>query len=230
MGYVDDLLGKGERILVISRQHWTTLLASALINLFIAIVILVIYALAGSANVEFLASVRGFFLFALLYPLGKFGWDLIQWEAEQYIVTNYRVIQTEGIVNKKTSDSSLEKVNDIVLTQSVLGRMLGYGDLAIITGSDVGTNLLRRLNEPVRFKTAILDAKVALSADHDDARARAPRQVPVSGAFMGASRPAAADNEDDPLRQIAELDNLRKTGAISDAEYQTAKARLLAKL
>lgn len=230
MGYVDDLLGKGERILVISRQHWTTLLASALINLFIAIVILVIYALAGSANVEFLASVRGFFLFALLYPLGKFGWDLIQWEAEQYIVTNYRVIQTEGIVNKKTSDSSLEKVNDIVLTQSVLGRMLGYGDLAIITGSDVGTNLLRRLNEPVRFKTAILDAKVALNTDHDDARARAPRQVPVSGAFMGASRPAAADNEDDPLRQIAELDNLRKTGAISDAEYQTAKARLLAKL
>lgn len=230
MGYVDSLLGKGERILVVSRQHWTTLLASALVNLFITIVIVLLYALAGSANVQFLTDIRGFFLFALLLPLGKFGWDLIQWEAEQYIVTNYRVIQTEGIVNKKTSDSSLEKVNDIVLTQSVLGRLLGYGDLSIITGSDVGTNLLKRLNEPVRFKTAILDAKVDLSSDDDRVRAAGPRQVQVTGALMGSKPAAPAGDDDDPLKQIADLDNLRKSGAISDAEYQIAKARLLSKL
>lgn len=230
MGYVDSLLGKGERILVVSRQHWTTLLASALVNLFITIVIVLLYALAGSANVQFLTDIRGFFLFALLLPLGKFGWDLIQWEAEQYIVTNYRVIQTEGIVNKKTSDSSLEKVNDIVLTQSVLGRLLGYGDLSIITGSDVGTNLLKRLNEPVRFKTAILDAKVDLSSDDDRVHAAGPRQVQVTGALMGSKPAAPAVDDDDPLKQIADLDNLRKSGAISDAEYQIAKARLLSKL
>lgn len=230
MGYVDSLLGKGERILVIARKHWTTLLMSGLVSLFIVAILLVLYALSGDASpLKFLSGVRAVFLFALVLPLGKFGWDFIQWEAEQYLVSNYRVIQTEGIVNKRTSDSSLEKVNDVVLTQSVLGRVLGYGDLAIITGSDVGTNLLKRLSEPVRFKTAMLDAKMNLGGHDEDRHRPVAQPVPVAGAILG-SKPAAQADDDDPLQQIARLDDLRKSGAINDADYQAAKAKLLSKL
>ncbi len=231
MGYVESLLGKNEQILVISRQHWTTLLMSFLINVFIVIVILAVYALAGSVSASpnissLLLKYRVIALLALLYPIAKFGWDLIQWEAEQYLVTTHRVIQTEGIINKKTVDSSLEKVNDIVLTQSMLGRILGYGDLEIITGSDVGINLLKRLASPVKFKTALLDAKSGLH-DRDDL----PRPAQVAGALMKDALAAKAhDDEDDPLARIKKLDELRKSGAISDAEYADAKAKLLAKL
>jgi hypothetical protein len=136
-------------------------------------------------------------------------------------------MQTEGIVNKKTVDSSLEKVNDIVLTQSFLGRILGYGDLEIVTGSDLGVNLLKRLAQPVKFKTTLLDAKSAMhDPDIEDLRSPA---VPVAGGLLGAKPNAAADDED-PLKRISELDNLRKSGAISDAEYQSAKAKLLSKI
>lgn len=230
MGYVDSLLGKNEQIVVIERQHWTALLMSFLVNLFLIIVIVAVWALLGNLTASdqmknVLQILRTVLLFVLLYPVGRFGWDLIRWEAEQYIVTNRRVMQTEGIVNKKTSDSSLEKVNDVILTQSFLGRILGYGDLEIITGSDVGINLLKRLAQPVKFKTAMLDQKAAMH--NPDILDQPP--VPVAGAFLGA-KPKAADEDEDPLKQIAELDNLRKSGAISDAEYQTAKARLLAKL
>ncbi|MFN8596061.1 MAG: PH domain-containing protein [Anaerolineae bacterium] len=234
MGYVESLLGKNEQIVVIERQHWTTLLMSFLVNLFIVIVLLILYFVLRDVaqknpNLEFLNIVMVVLLFALLYPVGRFGWDLIQWEAEQYIVTNRRVMQTEGIVNKKTVDSSLEKVNDIILTQSFLGRIMGYGDLEIITGSDVGINLLKRLAQPVKFKTAMLDQKAAMhNPDILDQPSAPP--VQVAGSIMGTKPKAAADDDDDPLKQIAELDNLRKSGAISDAEYQTAKARLLAKL
>ena len=41
---------------------------------------------------------------------------------------------------------------------------------------------------------------------------------------------AKGDAEEDPLKKIAQLDELRKTGALSDAEYQQAKAKLLASL
>lgn len=234
MGYVESLLGKNEQIVVMERQHWTTLLMSFLVNLFLVIVLLVLYFLLRDValknpNLGFLNIVTVVLLFALLYPVGRFGWDLIQWEAEQYIVTNRRVMQTEGIVNKKTVDSSLEKVNDIILTQSFLGRIMGYGDLEIITGSDVGINLLKRLAQPVKFKTAMLDQKAAMHNPDILDQPPAP-PVQVTGSIMGAKPKAAADDDDDPLKQIAELDNLRKNGAISDAEYQTAKARLLAKL
>jgi len=69
------------------------------------------------------------------------------------------VIQVEGVLNKKVTDSSLEKVNDVVLTQSVFGRMFGFGDLEILTASESGISRFRMLVEPVRFKRAMLDAK-----------------------------------------------------------------------
>jgi hypothetical protein len=57
-----------------------------------------------------------------------------------------------------------------------------------------------------------------------------PTHVPVAGGLLGNKPKGAAADEDDPLKRIAELDNLRKSGAISDAEYQSAKVKLLSKL
>jgi hypothetical protein len=85
MGYVESLMGKNEKILIIERKHWTTLLMSFLVNLFLVIVILALYAVLGNylnnPNLGFLSIVRSILLFALLFPVGRFGWDLIQWEA-----------------------------------------------------------------------------------------------------------------------------------------------------
>ncbi len=223
MKYVESLLGKNEQILWRARQHWIVLSANFVINLFILIVILAVYSATGIAAGaiqgglgDFLRSVRPFELSVLLIPFVWFGWEFLQWWAEEYLVTTHRVVQTEGLINKHTKDSSLEKINDIVLNQSVLGRILNYGDLEIITGSDIGTNVLRRLAQPVNFKKTLLDQKAHLSDASED--------LPVRRAT------AAPGDEEDPLKKIAELDDLRKSGALSDAEYQQAKAKLLAKL
>jgi uncharacterized membrane protein YdbT with pleckstrin-like domain len=219
MKYVESLLGKNEQILWRARQHWIVLTANFVINLFIFIVIWAIYSAAGMLGAgwlgDFLRNNRGFALIALLIPIGWFGWELLQWWAEEYLITSHRVVQTEGLINKRTKDSALEKINDITLNQSFLGRILGYGDLAIITGSDVGTNVLKRLAKPVEFKKTLLEQKTKLSNGED----------------LGAHKaPAVLDDDEDPLKKIAQLDELRKSGAISEVEYQQAKAKLLAKL
>jgi uncharacterized membrane protein YdbT with pleckstrin-like domain len=87
------------------------------------------------------------------------------------------VVQTEGLINKHTKDSALEKINDITLNQSVLGRILSYGDLAIITGSDMGTNVFKRLAKPVEFKKTLLEQKAKLSDGED----LGPRKVVARG-------------------------------------------------
>ncbi len=212
MRYVESLLGKNEKILWRARQHWIVLAANFVINLFLFIAIWVLYAVMGS--IGFLVNIRTWTLLALVIPIGWFGWELLQWWAEEYLITTHRVVQTEGLINKHTKDSSLEKINDITLNQSVLGRILGYGDLEIITGSDIGTNVLRRLARPVNFKKTLLDQKTRLSDGED----------------LPARKPAGQADEDDPLKKIAELDELRKSGALSDGEYQQAKAKLLARL
>jgi uncharacterized membrane protein YdbT with pleckstrin-like domain len=217
MGYVESLLSKEEHIAVRTRQHWVALLASALINGFVVIVTLVLRAALGTVA-QNLQNVAGPLTTVLNiatvlgvgFGLVRFGWDLLQWSAEEYIVTNRRVIQTEGIVNKHTLDSSLEKVNDVKLDQSFFGRLLGYGNLTIVTGSDVGVNKLVRIKDPVQFKTAMLDQKVKLGAEYGEER------------LLNVE---AADR--DVPKLIAELDGLRKQGLITDAEFNQKKAKLL---
>jgi uncharacterized membrane protein YdbT with pleckstrin-like domain len=220
MKYVESLLGKNEQVLWRARQHWIVLSANFVINLFIFIVVWAIYSVAGMVGSgwlgDFLRNNRGFALIVLLIPIGWFGWEFLQWWAEEYLITTHRVVQTEGLINKHTSDSALEKINDITLNQSFWGRILGYGDLEIITGSDIGTNLLKRLAKPVEFKKTLLEQKSKLSDGED----LGPRKATA----------AAVDDEEDPLKKISQLDELRKSGAISEVEYQQAKAKLLAKL
>jgi len=216
MGYVEQLLSKDETILQRSRQHWVALLASALTNGFIIIIALVLRILIGNvlllAMPDLVANALTVISIAVaLFGVVRFGWDVLQWSAEEYLITNRRVMQTEGIINKRTSDSSLEKVNDVILVQSFFGRILGYGNLEIVTGSDVGVNNLRRLHDPISFKTAMLDAKAAL-----DGYGRAPASDAASDA--------------DVPKLIAELDELRKKGLISDAEFNEKKAKLLSQL
>src|SRR3972149_2100372 len=197
MGYVESLLSKGEDMIVRSRQHWVSLLASILINGFIVVLVLVLYIVLDKLlkPVGVVATAIGVVaLIGVLFGLVRFGWDLLQWWAEEYIVSTRRVIQPEGIINKRTADSSLEKVNDVVLVQSFFGRILGYGNLEIVTGSDIGVNLLTRLREPIAFKTAMLDQKAQLG--HEFGEVRPPEQAP----------------DGDVPKMKSELDDLRKRG------------------
>jgi uncharacterized membrane protein YdbT with pleckstrin-like domain len=119
------------------------------------------------------------------------------------------VIQVSGIFSKEVVDSSLEKVNDVKMSQSFFGRMFGYGDIEILTASELGANLFKRIGNPVKFKTTMLNAKEEL----------------------GFGEVATGHhNEGDIPALIAELGDLRKQGIISEEEFQRKKAELLAKM
>src|SRR5215213_3882500 len=87
------------------------------------------------------------------------------WYNRQYVVTNRRVIQISGLFSKDVVDSSLEKVNDVKMNQTFFGRLFDYGDIEILTASEVGANVFKRIGDPVKFKTAMLNAKEQLSFD-----------------------------------------------------------------
>lgn len=84
------------------------------------------------------------------------------------------------MLNKHAADSSLEMINDAVLDQSALGRLLGYGDLGILTGAKTDGDRaqtpasptragaegeidhFRMLHHAVQFKIAMLNEKQQL--------------------------------------------------------------------
>ena len=99
----------------------------------------------------------------LILPLLGLLRNVLIWTSRQYVVTDWRVIQISGVFNKDVSDSSLEKVNDVKLDQSFLGRLFDYGDLEILTASELGANQFTHVGQPVRLKTAMMNAKEELA-------------------------------------------------------------------
>jgi uncharacterized membrane protein YdbT with pleckstrin-like domain len=216
MGYLEGLMGRKERIVFKTRQHWLGIVPRLVLWTAVSLVILFITALLAFATpVDGLALVL---LLALVFPFWRIMVDLLNWWNEQYVITNRRVIQLEGIINKHSIDSSLEKVNDVVLKQSALGRMLNYGDVQILTASEIGVNLFKRMARPVKFKTEMLNQKEALGqldVFEDKARRVLTEEAPTAG---------------DIPELIAELDELRKRGIITDEEFEEKKKALLEKL
>jgi len=202
--YVQNLLGENERILLVTRQHWFVLFS----NIALEILLIILIALGVTAAIPFYpAAVAGYVL--VLVPLLGMVRDLLIWSNREYIVTNRRVVQISGVFDKNVVDSSLEKVNDVKMSQSFLGRMFDYGDIEILTASELGINLFRRIGEPIKFKTAMLNAKEELGYGEMGVRPQAEEDIPTL---------------------IAKLDNLRKQEIISEAEFQKKKAELLAKM
>ena len=81
------------------------------------------------------------------------------WRNHKYFVTSRRVIQVFGVFTKNVTDSSLEKVNDVKMEQTILGRLLNFGNIEILTASELGVNRFTKIGKPIIFKTAMLDAK-----------------------------------------------------------------------
>ncbi|WP_347244859.1 PH domain-containing protein [Thermogutta sp.] len=168
MDYVEQQLAQNERIVFVTRQHWISLLPVALRDLGIAIVIIALS--IGGASVT--PSLLPLGLLLLLFPLGHFLIRFIGWRNQQYIVTNRRVMEVRGVYMKRVSDSWLEKVNDVVTKQGMLGQLLDYGDVQIITGADIGVDVFRRVAHPIQFKIAMMDQKAIYSERPAEFRSR----------------------------------------------------------
>ena len=56
---------------------------------------------------------------------------LDNWTSE-YAITNKRVIIKVGLIRRRTVEMSISKIESINIDQSVLGRILGYGDISIV--------------------------------------------------------------------------------------------------
>jgi uncharacterized membrane protein YdbT with pleckstrin-like domain len=212
--YLNSLLGEREKILLITRQHWFVLLRTILFEL-----ILIIATIAAVTAVYIFwnplpITMLGYLL--VLLPLASLIRDLVYWSNHKYVVTNRRVVQLFGVLHKNVTDSSLEKVNDVKMEQSFWGRVFDFGDIEILTASELGINRFTFIGKPVQFKTVMLNAKLHLE------EAAMPSFSP---AYAAPANPAM-----DVPRLISELDELRKTGALSEAEFQEKKAKLLAKI
>ncbi len=103
--YIESLIGEREKILHVARQHLFILFSSIFVEVFTILVILAAVVLAVVLLPSFptvLVVVIGFAI--LLIPIISMMRDILIFSNHEYIITNLRVIQIAGIVNKQVTD------------------------------------------------------------------------------------------------------------------------------
>ena len=258
--YADSLLTEGETVIYRTRQHWLALfIAKSRLGWFLWILailwlIAVVWFNVGPGLLRDLSGAGVIVL--VVVGLAIIAFRFWHWWAQDYIITNRRLLKVTGVLNKRSADSSLEKINDAILSQSVWGRMLNFGNLEILTAADQAVDRYHMIKSPKDFKKTMLTAKHSLETEfmyggaptpplRAEAQAPAPppppppaaapvvaeMAAPVAAAEMSA--PVAAAEEDESVKAtetLARLADLRDDGAITAEEYEQKKDELLGRL
>lgn len=213
MSYLSELLGEGETVVFTSRQHWFILFARVLIELILLILVVaaaVVSYNAWDAPGQYIALAAGA---VGVLVLGSALSDYMRWNNEQFVVTDRRVLQLEGVFNKNVLDSSLEKINDVELQQSMFGRMFDYGTIEILTASEEAINRMDNIAHPLQFKRAMQDARARYDGYLDRSQVR-PYEQPRG----------------DVQSVLEQLASLHARGILSDAEFEAKKRDVLSRI
>ena len=150
------------------------------------------------------------------------------WQVNIWVVTNFRVIDEAGLLNHYAKESPLDKINNVSYDQTLAGRLFNFGHVEIQTAAEAGATDYYNVNHPKRLKDTITAAQAEYKnwqfSNQAAQMAAAMNTRPDSPSGYAradaASAPAVA-------AELEKLFELKMKGALSEEEYNRAKARLL---
>jgi len=146
MSYVEQNLLPGEKLLHRGKLHWIIYAPG-----FVFIITAIAFYVVTRNELSLLLALLG------LLMLLK---SRIQRQNTEFAVTNRRIIVKVGWFAREALDMSLDRIESVLLEQTVWGRILDYGTL-IVHGTGGGSEALSSLQDPLNFR------KVSLAAIED---------------------------------------------------------------
>ena len=131
MGYIEQSLGAGEKLVAKAKFHWWYTLKAVLALVLLGIVVI------------------GIVIF--------FQMMIRKWTTE-IGVTTHRFVEKTGLFSLNTNEIALTNIEGVRVYQTFWGRLLGYGRLRI-EGTGVDAINLPDIADPVAFRAAIESAK-----------------------------------------------------------------------
>ena len=149
--YIDDILQPGEKVLYSTNAHWIFYLPAIAAWIVAAILLFMSRATVTEGIILLCLSASAVVAIAALYWSFK-AW-LHRWTTETD-VTNLRVVHKTGFIKRRTFEMSLDKVESVDVNQSILGRILNYGDVTIL-GVGEGKETIATIASPLEFRNYI---------------------------------------------------------------------------
>lgn len=214
MSYAEKNLAPGESIVYRARYHWIyyrTALALFLVSAVFALWWWLGSRLGSASTSSVFGNLALLFLAA---AIASFLVRRIRNAADEFVVTNRRVLRKLGLFAREAEHAPIEKIQDITIDQGVIARILGYGTVTLETASERGRIVFPDIARPEAFRNAIWGQGAI--------------PVGVPGGALPSTAPAAAPP---PAGQrLAELEDLRTRGLLSTEEYARKREEILKSL
>jgi uncharacterized membrane protein YdbT with pleckstrin-like domain len=149
--YIDDILQPGEKVLYSTNTHWIFFLP-AITGWIVAIAFFVVSGMVPGGTPMLLSlSMSAISAIFALYKTVT-AW-FHRWTTETD-VTNLRVVHKTGFIKRRTFEMALDKVESVDVNQSILGRIMNYGDVTIMGVGD-GRETITTIASPLAFRNSI---------------------------------------------------------------------------
>ena len=149
--YIDDILQPGEKLLYSTNLHWVFYLPG-LIGWVVSVALLVAARMVTPGGLALVCLALSAAAALVAFYLSLRAW-FERWTTETD-VTSLRVVHKEGFIKRRTFEMSLDKVESVDVNQSILGRILNYGDVTI-RGVGEGIEKIRTIASPLAFRNLI---------------------------------------------------------------------------
>ena len=211
MAFPRRLLIEGEELVLDLRPHWVALVGPILVTLLVIAGWIVALTYAPESGTGRTITLWGSLIVGALvliwYPLRA----IVAWLTSNFAVTTDRIIHREGFIAKRTMEIPLEAINDIRFQQSIFERIVGAGDIIIQSASEFGRNVFADIPDPEGVQRTIY-----LEGERNKDRMykgdAGDREVPAAPSVTS---------------ELERLEELRRRGVLTDAEFQDQKRRIL---
>jgi len=147
MGYAERVLQPGETIAYRARLHWIVYLGG-LVMLALAAGFGLAAALLHDERLQVVLAVVAVLALVIAFWVLVRAWILVA--STEIIVTTRRVIHKTGFISRSTVEMNIDKVESVLVRQSLLGRMLDYGTV-IVRGVGAGLEPVDHVSQPLEL-------------------------------------------------------------------------------
>jgi uncharacterized membrane protein YdbT with pleckstrin-like domain len=203
MPYPKKLLNDHESVALDLHPHWWFFakpIATLVVSIALGIIALTMDGDAGNAM-----KVLSIVLIVVtgLWTVHRY----LKWATTNFVITSDRVIFRSGIIAKNGIEIPLERVNNVLFSQSIFERIIGAGDLLIESGGEDGKQRFTDIRGPERVQNLI------------------HAQMEVNENRRFTPPPSAAVT--DVASQLEKLEGMVERGTLSREEFDAQKRKLL---
>ncbi len=191
----------------------------------LGLILLALWADDGALDAAFkwLAAV------AFVILLVDTGYELVQWRTTRFAITDQRVAYQSGVIRRRGVSIPLNRINNVNFEQSMIARMLDNGIVTIESAGETGDSVFENIPNPAKVRNLIfaqMEADEQADSHRDAAAIRdalGERGMSGGGQTLPPPAPAGSSAHD----RLDELDQLRRQGLVSEAEFEAKRKQIV---